>query len=382
LNVPRLAGGHEDHTAGGAGAVKGKEAGGVGAAGVEIRLEAGAEAEASAGAGIGAGELVLEFWERELRRLMEALSSRFGAVFTEEGLFKAIETCNETRELLYSVYRLNSYYGYFDSSFPGSSSSSRSSESPGYFESPGSFASSGSFGSSGSSGFSGPPGYPGDPDSPGPGCGDGAVSAAAISGVDVIKIVKMSMSYPKSRFNAALKGLLARFSCPRERPREATGRQSGPHSSHSRPRILVAGSVCDVPVLEIIEDAGARVVADDLCVGMRYVLDRVDMDEAKRGGNLVRAIAKRYLNKVPCARMHHAASRFERVSKLAREFDVDGVIFYGLKFCDPYLYDHVTLRRALEANGIPVLFLEGDYTAGGAGQARTRVEAFVEMIGS
>lgn len=284
-------------------------------------------------------DLALNYWERELRRLIQELSSRFGAAFSDEGLYNAIRTCNETRELLHSVYLLNKANGCYGCGRAGAEVE-------------------GTAGREGREGLAGP-----------------EARGITIAGTDLMKIVKMSMSYPKSRFNAALRRILARLSYPYLHPQSVTPGQSTP-----RPGVLVAGSVCDAPVIEIIEDAGARVVADDLCTGMRYFDGQVDLDEAERSGNFVRAIARRYLNKPPCARMYHASSRFEHVYDLVREFDAKGIIFYGLKFCDPYLYDHIGLRRRFEERGIPVLLLEGDYTAGGAGQARTRVEAFVEMI--
>ena len=51
------------------------------------------------------------------------------------------------------------------------------------------------------------------------------------------------------------------------------------------------------------------------------------------------------------------------------------------------MYDVITLqgnsasKAVLEEAGIPVLDIETDYTDNDAGQLRTRVEAFVEMLG-
>jgi len=60
---------------------------------------------------------------------------------------------------------------------------------------------------------------------------------------------------------------------------------------------------------------------------------------------------------------------------------VDGVIFYTLKFCDPFLYDVPVLKSELSVRGIPGLVLEGDYTPGTMGRVKTRIQAFVEMLG-
>jgi benzoyl-CoA reductase/2-hydroxyglutaryl-CoA dehydratase subunit BcrC/BadD/HgdB len=62
-----------------------------------------------------------------------------------------------------------------------------------------------------------------------------------------------------------------------------------------------------------------------------------------------------------------------------RERDADGVIFARQKFCEPHGFDYVQLARALDQAGIPHLLVELEQ-ASQAGQLRTRVEAFVEMI--
>ena len=62
-------------------------------------------------------------------------------------------------------------------------------------------------------------------------------------------------------------------------------------------------------------------------------------------------------------------------------FHIQGAIFYVLKCCDARLIEFPHLRdRFRKELGIPVLFLEGDYTSEGVEQMRGRVEAFVEMI--
>jgi benzoyl-CoA reductase/2-hydroxyglutaryl-CoA dehydratase subunit BcrC/BadD/HgdB len=62
------------------------------------------------------------------------------------------------------------------------------------------------------------------------------------------------------------------------------------------------------------------------------------------------------------------------------EFDVHGVICYTLKFCDTFLYDIPLLKKRLDAQNIPSLFLDSDYTPGTMGRLKTRIEAFLEML--
>jgi benzoyl-CoA reductase/2-hydroxyglutaryl-CoA dehydratase subunit BcrC/BadD/HgdB len=62
-------------------------------------------------------------------------------------------------------------------------------------------------------------------------------------------------------------------------------------------------------------------------------------------------------------------------------YDVEGAIIFVLKFCDPHLFDAPLLLETLEALGLPVLYLEWEHSLGGIAQLRTRIEAFLEMIG-
>ena len=48
-------------------------------------------------------------------------------------------------------------------------------------------------------------------------------------------------------------------------------------------------------------------------------------------------------------------------------------------FCEPHGFDYVQLAHALDLAGVPHLLVELEQ-ASQAGQLRTRVEAFVEMI--
>jgi len=142
------------------------------------------------------------------------------------------------------------------------------------------------------------------------------------------------------------------------------------------PRLLITGSVLENPrIVDLVEECGGRVVSDDLCTGTRRFWDNV-----VPGGDPFAALAQHYLGRIPCPRMKDARRRFEHVMAMIDEFGVDGVIFYTLKFCDPYLYDVPLLKARLAERGIPGLQLEGDFTPGTLGRVRTRIEAFIEML--
>jgi benzoyl-CoA reductase/2-hydroxyglutaryl-CoA dehydratase subunit BcrC/BadD/HgdB len=150
----------------------------------------------------------------------------------------------------------------------------------------------------------------------------------------------------------------------------AGGRREGPG-------ILITGSILENPrIVDLVEECGARVVSDDLCTGTRQFWDNVVSGEEP-----FTALSKHYLGRIPCPRMKDAGRRFDHVLAMIDEFSADGVIFYTLKFCDPYLYDVPLLKARLAERGIPGLQLEGDFTPGTLGRVRTRIEAFIEMLG-
>ena len=82
-----------------------------------------------------------------------------------------------------------------------------------------------------------------------------------------------------------------------------------------------------------------------------------------------------------CACFTPNKGRIDDILRLAKAYHVDGVIDANLKFCTLYDTEGSDVERALKAAGIPVLGLETDYTDTDAEQLRTRVGAFVEMLG-
>ena len=86
---------------------------------------------------------------------------------------------------------------------------------------------------------------------------------------------------------------------------------------------------------------------------------------------------------MPCPRMlDQYPQRLANLLQAVRQYRVDGIICERLKFCDLWGGEIEMLRRSLKQEaGIPLLVLERDYAAaGGVGQLRTRVQAFLETL--
>ena len=90
---------------------------------------------------------------------------------------------------------------------------------------------------------------------------------------------------------------------------------------------------------------------------------------------------ERYLGGIHCACFTPNSERIDDILRLAREYRADGVIDVNLKFCNIYDTEGYFVERALKDAGIPVLGVETDYTDQDAEQLKTRIGAFLEMLG-
>jgi len=246
-----------------------------------------------------AGSRAVDFFKKEIRKLMDALVTEGGSKINDADLVEAVGIYNESRDLMSELYELRKNVN------------------------------------------------------------------LGLTGGLVYKIVLSSQSMPKKAFNRKLKEFLSDVKRRAEQSSPTTG-----------PRIMIAGSLLpDLQIIQIIEEAGALVISDDLCSGSRYFEGNIE-----KGDDLLKAISYRYLHKAPCARMKDTDFRLERVKKQVDEYRVDGIIYVSLKFCDNHLYDYPVYREYFQKISVPVLQIEEDFIGGNTGQIRTRIEAFIEML--
>ncbi|MCI8476946.1 MAG: 2-hydroxyacyl-CoA dehydratase [Oscillospiraceae bacterium] len=147
-------------------------------------------------------------------------------------------------------------------------------------------------------------------------------------------------------------------------------------------RILLTGTPLAVPnwkLHHLIETSGGAVVAEEMCTGTRYFEQLVDESQTALEGQ-IDALADRYM-KINCACFTPNTKRIDDILRLVEEYHADGVIDVNLKFCSLYDAEGYHVERALKEKGIPVLGLETDYTDTDEGQLRTRIGAFLEILG-
>ncbi len=146
-------------------------------------------------------------------------------------------------------------------------------------------------------------------------------------------------------------------------------------------RIMLTGTPLAIPnwkLHNIVETSGGAVVCEEMCTGTRYFENLVDESLTTVEGQ-IQALAERYMN-INCACFTPNEGRIEDILRLAKEYNVDGIIDVNLKFCSLYDTEGYFVERAMKEAGIPVLGIETDYTDSDAQQLRTRVSAFIEML--
>lgn len=149
-----------------------------------------------------------------------------------------------------------------------------------------------------------------------------------------------------------------------------------------RARVMVVGSeIDDVDMIKLIEESGARVVADRFCYGSLPGRQEIILNDNE---DVLTQICAQYMHSCMCPR-HMNLDKFKRrkeyVNQIAKEYNVDGIIYEQMKFCDPWAYERMTGTHILrDSYNYPVLSVDRPYAVGTSGQIRTRVQAFVESI--
>lgn len=144
-----------------------------------------------------------------------------------------------------------------------------------------------------------------------------------------------------------------------------------------RPRLLITGcpngGVRD-KIIRTVEEMGADVVAFDSCSGTREKVEEVDETMP-----VFDALAKKYLN-INCSVMSPNDSRQGYIKEMIHDYQVDGVVEIILQSCHTYNIEAHFVKRTVEAEGIPYLMIETDYSKSDQGQIATRLEALLETL--
>ena len=162
---------------------------------------------------------------------------------------------------------------------------------------------------------------------------------------------------------------------------ERTSQKFSAGNRHA-PRILLTGSPPIFPNIKLpilVEQSGGIIVADEVCSSSRLLYDSVAYDEANLN-DMIPAIADRYLKPCTCPCLTPNTDRQRKLIEMVNDFAAEGVIYQAFSGCLPYEMEQNQIARVLEKQGVPMLYVETDYSPEDHGQLSTRVEAFIESI--
>lgn len=201
-----------------------------------------------------------------------------------------------------------------------------------------------------------------------------AYDPSPVSGLDALLINQVSFYDDPIRFTAKVNELCDELD---ERIKACTG-----IAEKGSPRILISGSPMAIPnwkLHAIIESSGATVVGEESCVGERNFKALLDENFSSLDEGFQK-IADRYMT-INCACFTPNDERLKDIEDIAKALKADGIIHYAIQFCTPYMMEAYKVKKVAENMGMPFLRIETDYSMEDMGQLKTRIEAFLEMIG-
>ncbi len=126
-------------------------------------------------------------------------------------------------------------------------------------------------------------------------------------------------------------------------------------------------------VVEIIEERGGVVVAQENCTGLKPIWDDVDESEP----DPMIALARKYYQ-TGCSVMTPNRKRFEMLRAIVEQYRPECVIELVWQACLTYDVESYQVRRLADELGLPYLRIESDYGDSDRERIATRVEALFE----
>jgi benzoyl-CoA reductase/2-hydroxyglutaryl-CoA dehydratase subunit BcrC/BadD/HgdB len=197
---------------------------------------------------------------------------------------------------------------------------------------------------------------------------------APVSGLDALLANQLFFFDDPKRFTDSVNKICDELE---ERVEKGTG-----VSKKGAPRVLMTGCPMALPnwkVPAIVEGSGAVIVGEELCTGERGTRF-ITSKEGDDVDSLLDRIVDRYFD-IDCAVFTPNPSRLEQIKKMAKQYKANGVILYNLQFCQPYQMESIRFEDELKKDGVQTLRIDTDYSQEDTGQIKTRVDAFIEMIG-
>lgn len=200
-----------------------------------------------------------------------------------------------------------------------------------------------------------------------------AAEAVPLSGLDMMTVMESKSScYDLEAYAELLRGLIEE--------QEVLSAAGISVQREGAPRLLLTG--CPVgkgshKVLQLVEECGGVIVSMENCTGIKGQDLLVEEDTA----DPLQALASRYLQ-TPCSCMTPNEGRLQLIQTLVEEHRVQGVVDLTWQCCHTYNVESYVIKELVEKRwNLPFLHIETDYSASDTEQLRTRIEAFLELIG-
>ncbi|MBQ8333117.1 MAG: 2-hydroxyacyl-CoA dehydratase [Clostridia bacterium] len=148
------------------------------------------------------------------------------------------------------------------------------------------------------------------------------------------------------------------------------------------PRILLTGSPVVFPNIKLpllIEETGGALVADETCMGERFLYDPLAVWDRSFDGYM-RAMATRSIRPCTCPTFFDSSTRIYRLKQMIKDNQAEGVVYHVLRGCLVYDFEYQLIEEEMGKLGIPIIRVETDYNEEDIEQLRIRIEAFVELI--
>ncbi len=126
-------------------------------------------------------------------------------------------------------------------------------------------------------------------------------------------------------------------------------------SSEKKERVMVVGfEDNNLELIKGIESHKALIVIEDSCLNTRVYWEEVEYDE-----DPLRAIAERYVSRIPCpSKDWPKRSRVERILNLASEFKVEKIVIATQDSCHPHIVDLPFIKKELTKAGFSTYILK------------------------
>jgi benzoyl-CoA reductase/2-hydroxyglutaryl-CoA dehydratase subunit BcrC/BadD/HgdB len=184
-----------------------------------------------------------------------------------------------------------------------------------------------------------------------------------ITNTEYFDICRKAVQLPKTEVITALDALIANWEKRKDFPSD-------------KKAILLTGSDITYPEwMQVLDDAGLRVVRDDLSIGERYYASLIPVTSDPLDGLV------EYHLKIPSAATRNPPDgRLDYLLQALQDNKLKGMISQNLKFCEVYAYDSLFTLKGVKDKGYQAIHLEREFSPVIDHQLLNRLEAFKEMI--